>query len=263
MDASRLGPWLRAATRFLLSPHCLVCEAACPGEAALCPGCRAGLVRNDVCCGRCAVPLPVALPQCEACQRTERPWADLWVPFVYTWPIDSLETRFKFAGSLVAGRALAQAWLETGPPPTLPSLLLPVPLHTGRLRSRGYNQALELARPLGRRLGIPVRHDILRRVKRTRAQSELDAATRARNVRGAFELRRIPSQSHVALIDDVMTTGATLGECAQVLIDAGVERVDVWALARTPAPHIALTAPAPPRSPPTTRARPSCCDGTP
>lgn len=263
MDASRYRSWLNAATRFLLSPRCLVCEAESDGALALCSACHSSLVRNDVCCGRCAVPLQMAQAECEACARCERPWADLWVPFVYTWPIDTLEARFKFAGSLVAGRVLAEAWLASGQPPTMPELILPVPLHTSRLRSRGYNQALELARPLGKHLGIPVRHDVLRRVKRTEAQTDLDAAGRARNVRGAFEVRRMPRQRHVALLDDVMTTGATLGECAQLLIEAGVPRVDVWALARTPAPGMPLTAPAPPRSPPTRPTPPSCSGGTP
>ncbi|MDR6644596.1 MULTISPECIES: ComF family protein [unclassified Luteibacter] len=263
MDASRYRPWLNAATRFLLSPRCLVCEADGMDGRALCGACGSGLVRNDVCCGRCAVPLPVAVAECDACRQRERPWADLWVPFVYTWPIDVLEARFKFAGSLVAGRVLADAWLAAGQPPTMPELILPVPLHTSRLRSRGYNQALELARPLGRHLGIPVRHDVLSRVKRTAAQTELDALTRARNVRGAFDVRRMPPQRHVALLDDVMTTGATLGECAQLLIEAGIPRVDVWALARTPAPGMPLTGPAPPRSPPTTPGPPSCSGGTP
>jgi ComF family protein len=236
MEASRFRPWLSAATRFLLSPRCLVCEA--PGETgrALCRACHASLVRNDSCCGRCAQPLPRAVPACAECLQGDRPWADLWVPFVYTWPLDELERRFKFAGSLVAGRVLSQCWLDSSFPPSRPDLLLPIPLHGSRLRSRGYNQSMELARHLGRGLAIPVRHDVLQRVKRTRPQTDLDAVARAANIRGAFHVRRVPSQRHVALIDDVMTTGATLGECVRALTDAGVARVDVWALARTPLP---------------------------
>lgn len=126
--------------------------------------------------------------------------------------------------------------MDTGLPPSIPDLLIPVPLHPSRLRKRGYNQALELARPLGRRLGIPVRHDVLRRTRCTGAQTELDAAARVGNVRGAFALASLPAQRHVALVDDVMTTGATLAEAALVLLAAGMDRVDVWALARTPRP---------------------------
>ena len=194
------------------------------------------LARNVACCGRCAVPLQVALPACAQCEQIERPWADLWVPFVYAWPLDRLEARFKFGGSLSAGRVLAECWLDTGAPPSMPELLIPVPLHPSRLRKRGYNQALELARPLGKQLGIPVRHDVLRRTRCTGPQTELDAAARMANVRAAFALGRVPAQRHVALVDDVMTTGATLAEAATVLLAAGIKRVDVWALARTPSP---------------------------
>ncbi len=120
----------------------------------------------------------------------------------------------------------------------LPQLLLVVPLHQKRLRQRGYNQALELARPLARALDVPLRHDILQRFRATDAQTELDALSRRRNVRGAFVLREgVALPAHVAILDDVMTTGATLAECARVLRRNGVQRVDVWALARAPSPR--------------------------
>ena len=103
------------------------------------------------------------------------------------------------------------------------------------MRERGYNQALELAKPLARALGIPLDRDLLTRTRATPAQTGLDAAARRRNLRGAFSLtatRTLPE--HVVLLDDVMTTGATLRECAQALRRAGAARVDVWALARAP-----------------------------
>jgi ComF family protein len=108
-----------------------------------------------------------------------------------------------------------------------------VPLHRRRLRRRGYNQALELARPLARSLGVPLDHGALLRRRATEAQTELDAVARRRNVHGAFALREgVALPAHVAILDDVMTTGATLAECVRVLRRAGVSRVDVWALAR-------------------------------
>jgi len=234
MDASLIKAFVAAATRFVLPPRCLVCGAAGAGNRELCDPCKRMLARNVACCGRCAIPLPAAIPECEECVATPRPWADLWVPFVYGWPLDSLEARFKFAGSLAAGRVLADCWLDTGSPPSFPELIIPVPLHRSRLRKRGYNQALELARPLGRRLGIPVRHDVLRRARVTGAQTDLDAAGRASNVRGAFAVDRPTRARHVALLDDVMTTGATLSEAATTLVASGITRVDIWALARTP-----------------------------
>ena len=116
-----------------------------------------------------------------------------------------------------------------------PQALVPVPLHTGRLRERGYDQALELTRPLARRLGLPLRDDLLRRARATAAQSTLDAGQRRRNLRGAFAVRgHCALPAHVALVDDVMTTGATAHAAASALLRAGVARVDVWVCARVP-----------------------------
>jgi len=97
---------------------------------------------------------------------------------------------------------------------------------------------LELAKPLARALDVSLRQDVLQRTRSTEAQTELDGVSRRRNVRGAFALRAgIALPEHVAVLDDVMTTGATLAECARVLTRAGVQRVDVWALARAPSPR--------------------------
>jgi len=119
-----------------------------------------------------------------------------------------------------------------------PQALIPVPLHADRLRERGYNQALELARPLARRFAIPLRDDVLARTRTTPAQSNLDAIERRKNLRGAFSVvEGATLPAHVAVVDDVMTTGATLHECTRTLLRAGVARVDVWALARAPKPR--------------------------
>jgi ComF family protein len=108
-------------------------------------------------------------------------------------------------------------------------------LHVSRLRERGYNQAFELAKPVARALGVPIARDRLARIRATPAQTGLDAAARRRNLRGAFAVSRGGSlPKHIALFDDVVTTGATVRECARVLRRAGVERIDVWALARAP-----------------------------
>lgn len=107
-----------------------------------------------------------------------------------------------------------------------------MPLHRARLRRRGYDQALELARPLARGLGLPL-CDGLHRVRATAPQSELDARARRRNLRHAFAVQA-PLPPHVALVDDVMTTGATLHAAAQALRRAGVGRIDAWVVARVP-----------------------------
>ncbi|WP_266170843.1 ComF family protein [Dyella subtropica] len=225
---SRLRTWL-------LPWRCLLCGAPGASGLDLCEACAAEMPRNRSCCARCALPLPVAAEFCGECHRRPPPWDAAWAPFRYGWPLDRLESRFKFGTDLAAGRTLATLWQREPMPVERPDLILPIPLHRGRLRQRGYNQALELARPLAAVLRIPLRGDALGRKRDTAAQTELDRVARRRNVRGAFEVREgMALPAHVALLDDVMTTGATLAECTRQLKRAGVQRVDVWALARAP-----------------------------
>lgn len=237
MDALKTS-WQRLQ-RFVLPLRCLLCGAAGSDGMDLCADCAAELPRNRSCCARCALPLATPAALCGECQRRAPPWDAAWAPFRYGWPLDRLESRYKFGSDLAAGRTLSMLWQREPRPIELPQLLLTVPLHSSRLRRRGYNQALELARPLARALDVPLRHDALARQRATEAQTELDAVARRRNVRGAFTVREnLPAlPTHVAILDDVMTTGATLAECARVLRRAGVERVDAWALARAPSPR--------------------------
>ena len=223
---------------WLLPLRCLLCGARGADGLDLCRECAAELPRNRRCCARCALPLAEPAALCGECQRRPPPWARAWSPIRYGWPLDRLEARFKFGRDLAAGRVLGTLWAREPHPDDLPDLIVPVPLHRSRLRRRGYNQALELARPLARRWGLPLRYDLLRRTRSTEAQSELDAIARRRNVRGAFVLHpgaTLPD--HIALLDDVMTTGATLAECVRVLRRAGVVRIDAWSLARAPKPR--------------------------
>jgi ComF family protein len=249
-DAVGLGEWspmripsvhrhLAAAPRLRgwLPLRCLLCGAAAD-DSGLCAACAGELPRNRCCCARCALPLPWPVATCGGCQRRAPPWTAAWAPFRYGWPLDRLESRYKFSGNLAAGRALAEHWARYGAPPVRPDAVVAVPLHRARLCRRGYNQSLELARVLTRRWQLPLRRDLLERTRATAAQTDLDARARRRNVRGAF---RVPAgvvvPAHVAVLDDVMTTGTTLAECARTLRRAGAERVDVWALARAPAPY--------------------------
>ncbi len=230
------GLW-RALQFAVLPPRCLLCGSRGDGTRDLCAACAAELVRNRLCCPRCALPLQTPAPLCGECLKRAPPFTAASAPFVYAHPLDLLMTRLKFGHSLAAGRVLSEVWIDalSEGMPAQPSALIPVPLHPSRLRERGYNQALELARPLARALGIALRHDVLLRTRATPAQVNLEAKVRRRNLRGAFcivDNAALPA--HVAVVDDVMTTGTTLRECARVLLRAGVRRVDVWALARAP-----------------------------
>ena len=235
----RLGFWLRNdASRLLWPTRCLVCGET-GGEAwDRGPACAAALPWQRRACRSCALPLPEAESDaavCGSCLASPPPLDAVHAACLYAPPLDRLLPRFKFHEDLAAGRLLAQLMTDAFAPLARPDALVPIPLHVARLRRRGYDQALELAKPLARALRIPLRGDLLRRVRATAAQSERAAAARQRNGRGAFAVMPgavIPR--HVALVDDVMTTGATLHAAARALRRAGVERVDACLRARVP-----------------------------
>ena len=157
-------------------------------------------------------------------------------------PADDLIRQLKYHGvyanARVLGVLLAQVVDERALP--LPQLLVPVPLHVARFRERGFNQAAAIARYAGRLLRVPVAAAAVRRVRDTPSQTSLSVVERRRNVDGAFAMasararRRLLEAGHVAIVDDVITTGSTVAELERVLLDAGVRKVDVWAVARAP-----------------------------
>jgi ComF family protein len=221
-------------SRVLLAPRCLACGEAGQGGLDLCDACRAQLPWNQHACRQCGIGLMASGPtRCGACLLDPPPFTHAFCPLHYRFPVDCLLPRFKFHGDLAAGELLATLMQWPLDPADLPHALVPVPLHRSRLRTRGYDQALELARALARGVRVPVVANALVRRRATRPQTELGAVDRQRNMCGAFALRagaRVPA--HVALVDDVMTTGATLAECARVLLQGGVQRVDAWTIAR-------------------------------
>jgi len=227
---------MRAILDWLLPRTCLLCGAAGDDDLDLCAACRCDLPWLTAACPRCAEPLPVAA-LCGPCQLHPPPFRAATMPLRYEAEVERLVQSFKFHRQLAAGRTLAlllAAHLERTAVP-LPEALLPVPLNRRRLYRRGYNQAALIARILSRRFRLPVVTGGLHRTRATTPQSELAKSARRQNVKGAFACRsgtHLPR--HVALIDDVVTTGATVAECARVLKRAGVKHIQVWALARTP-----------------------------
>lgn len=243
------GPWARLS-HALWPSRCLLCREPGAGGLDLCPACAARLPWNRSACFSCAMPLPelAADPKqtphqtvqtCGACLRRRPPLTQTLAACIYAMPLDRLLPRLKFHRDLAAGRLLAQLMVQAFAPTVqewaAPAALLPVPLHRARLRQRGYDQALELARPLARTFGLPLMADALQRTRSTPAQSRLDAAERRRNLHRAFAVRPgVVWPAHVVLVDDVMTTGATLHSAAIALRHAGVARVDAWVCARAP-----------------------------
>ncbi|MDG4552436.1 MAG: ComF family protein [Candidatus Contendobacter sp.] len=234
-----IAAWLGALERLILPPTCLLCGATGMGGLDLCAGCLGDLPRNLAACPRCAAPLPVAgTGPCARCRAQPPDFDRAVVPFRYQTPVDFMITRLKFNGRLANARLLgelfAAALAERGDP--APDCIVPVPLHPRRLRERGFNQALELARPVARRLGIPLRIDGLRRVRHTLPQVRLDARQRQTNPLGAFARGAPLPGARVALMDDVVTTASTMGECARVLRTGGVTDIAIWAIGRTGGP---------------------------
>lgn len=221
-----------APLAWLLPPRCVVCGDRGMRGCDLCAGCREALPWSPRACPRCALPL-VQSGDCVDCATTASPLDAVHAAFAYAFPLDVLLPRLKFHADFAAGRVLAGCLAERFAALPRPEALLPLPLHRSRLRRRGYDQALELARPLARALGVPLRTDLLQRRRATVAQTRLDADARRRNLQGAFAVRRharLPA--HVVLFDDVMTTGATLHAAAAALRAAGVARVEAWVCAR-------------------------------
>lgn len=232
MDALKVDGWMAAAQGWLLTPRCLLCRERGINSRDLCSNCSELLPWNRSACRHCAIPLPDP-GVCGACLKSPPPVSEAHAVFVYGFPFDRLVPRFKFHRDLAAGRLMAVLMAEGLAGVSRPEALIPVPLHVSRLRQRGYDQALELGKPLSRALAIPLITDALLRTRATAAQSELDAVARKRNLRGAFAIHPQASlPAHVALVDDVMTTGATLHAAATALRKAGVARVDAWVCTR-------------------------------
>ncbi|WP_433692471.1 double zinc ribbon domain-containing protein [Herbaspirillum seropedicae] len=245
------GPhWLKrllARMPPLLPSACALCGAE--GREILCAPCHKRFyTRQHRRCIQCAMPMPVTGKElrCGACLK-DRPAFDATIVATdYFAPSDQLALALKFGGDLRLAPLLARLIHDASrrnPVPgsdvalPMPSLLAPVPLGRTRLQERGFNQALEIAKPLSQLMGLPLQPQLLERKKETEAQSALPVGARARNVRSAFALPFATMDQvrglHVGIVDDVMTTGATLNEVAIVLKRHGARRVTNLVFART------------------------------
>jgi ComF family protein len=221
---------LRCARDKLLAQDCLLCGAD-SAAAILCPACALDLKRLPAPrCPQCALPTPLG----ELCGRclSQPPYYDATrAVFVYEFPVDKLIQSFKYAHRLALGTYFGQQ-LAALAKDCAADLLLPLPLHPQRLRERGFNQSLELARPISQACGWPIQAQLCSRTRDTPAQAGLPWRERRKNVRGAFHCNADLSGQRIALVDDVMTTGASLNECARTLKLHGAAQVTLLVVAR-------------------------------
>jgi ComF family protein len=207
---------------------------SCGGSSAagLCRVCASRVARVRDACGVCGLERPVA-----RCPKHAVGWriAAVAAPFVYAPPLDDLIHSLKYRGARRLGRTLALLTVGAlGERRGDVDALAPVPLHPRRLRARGYNQATEIARVLGTELGLPLLLRGVRRRTDAGPQARLPADERVSNVAAAFAVDRSLAGLRVAIVDDVITTGATVNALAGALLDAGAARCEAWAVARTP-----------------------------
>ncbi len=222
-----------------LAGDCRLCGDPDSDQFGLCQACLHELPRNLPACPRCGAAMTnTASLLCGQCLQHPPHFDQAIVPYRYAPPLNGFVTGLKFHGQLAAARLLAGLLQQTLSENLekgiyeLPECVVPVPLHPGRLRTRGFNQAVELSRPVARQLQLPLEIHGVRRQRNTRPQSELQRQARQRNIRHAFKVRDNFQYKHIALVDDVITTGSTVNELARVFKKAGVRRVDVWAVAR-------------------------------
>jgi ComF family protein len=237
-----------ATLRELLPSSCALCGTICADgdDDMLCAGCAAQFFGGDSAvarCRRCANPLPSpdADALCGSCGPHPPAFDVTLVAADYAIPIDQLVLQLKFGHRLALAalfaRLLRDAVLRQ-PGFVLPALLCPVPLGPRRLAERGYNQSLEIARPLARSLGVALHPQLASRVRETVAQSSVAPEQRQQNIAGAFAIpdAALVQGRHVGIVDDVMTSGRTLNELAATLKRHGAARVSNLVVARTP-PH--------------------------
>lgn len=229
-----LGNLARRFANLAFGGSCYLCRGAADG--VLCAECDADLPRLAApACPRCALAAPGGA-LCGRCLAQPPAYDETVAALAYAFPADVLVQALKFRSELALAPLLGRLLASRLPRGVRVDFLLPVPLSAARLRERGFNQALEIARHVAAATGCALAPQLAERSRDTPPQVDLPAGRRAQNVRGAFRCTRALAGAEVALLDDVMTTGATLDELAATLKRAGAARVVNWVVARTPPP---------------------------
>ncbi len=211
--------------------QCVLCLA--PGRSGLCETCKVSLPKLPAQhCPSCLLPITPARV-CGSCLANPPAWTNATAALRYTFPVDAMIQALKYRPDLTLTPILADCLLSAlSPLADLPDCVIPVPIHGTRLRQRGFNQALEISRYLCNQTGIRLLMEACSRSRDTVSQTELPWKERQKNVRGAFACRQDLAGKHVAIVDDVMTSGATLNELSKVLRRQGAATISIWLIAR-------------------------------
>jgi len=220
----------------VLQPPCLLCADRHGGEYGLCNSCLQNLPwHHAATCPQCALPSDSAI--CGSCLAAPPSFDSTRALFSYDYPLDRLLQHYKYKESLHLADTFSSLFihrlLDTGLAGSGIDLIMPMPMHNERLKQRGFNQALEIARLISRQTNIKLDYTACRRTKLTPPQASLPLKERIKNIRGVFQCNKNMQGLNIALVDDVMTTGASLNELAKTLKQAGAAHVECWVIART------------------------------
>ncbi len=218
-------------TRFFFRKHCLLCGAASDGN--MCPPCLGSLPQLPLhLCKVCALPAAESRV-CGSCLANPPAFDRTIASLSYAFPVDALVHSLKYQKNLSIAPVLANLLVTRIDGIALPDFIVPMPLHSARVRERGFNQALEIARRVAKVTGIALLPAACQRIKNTPSQTGLPWKEREQNIKGAFMCEADLTSKRIAILDDVMTTGATLNELAKVLRKSGATHVSGWVVART------------------------------
>ncbi|WP_422413387.1 MULTISPECIES: ComF family protein [unclassified Endozoicomonas] len=241
LKRNNIYKWLNL--KQFISMSCLLCRADTPMNQPVCGLCMKSLPVAEQHCQSCGIPVPLnALELCARCLQKKPVFDTCYSAFNYEFPVDHLLKQIKYHQQLIylppVADQLTRNLIHHYDGREWPQAILPVPLHNKRLRTRGFDQALLLARQLVKNLQpyqkIKLEAHLIKRQKHTIPQQGLKASKRRSNIRNAFSMTDKSNYQYLAIVDDVVTTGETVTEIARLLKKQGVERVDIWCLARTP-----------------------------